>query len=167
MHPTKVSVHKIQSYLTTCVLGFETEPQWSFVRMQYARLWVFNYCLECKLLLKNVLCIFASSFEFTETSCSTCIVRMLSPGMRTDCQMTHSPIISTAGRWGYNKTDPTNSEQGHVISNNTPVFRVLSTRNQYSSGIQIRDFTVRSDVTISCYITYTNHFTWYDIAKWC
>lgn len=36
------------------------------------------------------LCIFGSSFAFTDTSCSACIVRTLSPGMRTECQMTHT-----------------------------------------------------------------------------
>jgi len=58
-------------------------------------------------------------------------------------------------------TQPTRREVNRgtsVRSNNVPVFRVLFTRNHYS-GIQIRASTAREDITISCYITYTNHFT--------
>jgi hypothetical protein len=56
MHPLKVLIHKIQPCFTTCVVGF--------VWMQYARVfWLFAYCLECKLLLVNFLCVFKFSLS--------------------------------------------------------------------------------------------------------
>jgi hypothetical protein len=69
------------------------------IRMYAARK---SWGVHLMLLLEIILCIFISSFEFTNTSCSTCIVRKYHMKcLQTSKWHILSPISSVDGQWVY------------------------------------------------------------------